>query len=139
MGGIGLRPWEIEKLTVDDIEAYVRGFFRFKKMDHQAVFEGGRLAGFMSVMPYLPKHIKKPSEVIAFDWDAVTSVKKQTEYSDDSKAWFLEQDKIDVEAALRGDPKARIKVNTPAFERLVNNLQEAGIDIDGYDYSDITD
>lgn len=124
LGGIGLRPHEVTNLEPEEVAAYISGFLRYRKQDHMAAYESGRLAGFISVMPYLPKHVKSPSQVIKFEWDGGGEIQQ---ISEKATQWFREMDKKDVEAALRGDADAKIKEGSKAFNAAVKRLENAGI------------
>lgn len=88
-------------------------------------------------MPYLPKHIRRPDQVIKFEWDGEQQAEKFT-HSDKFHDWVQEQDKKDVERALVGE-HTYMKKGSKGFIAAIKRLQNAGITIDGYDYSELTD
>ncbi len=126
MGGLGLRPWEISELSSDQINHYVTGYRNDRKLLVRTMMDAGRLAGFMAVMPYLPKHVKRPSQVIKFDWD-VAALSDMEVHTIDFIDRVIEQDKKDIESG-------RIQEGTKAYDEAIKRINKA----DGNDAGDIT-
>lgn len=123
LGGIGLRPWEVQRMTEGEKITAIKGFSRFHRATQRTILESGRLAGFLAVLPYAPKRVKKPSDIIRLWSDEVGSVDvtKLTEHSDRHKAWVVEQDKKDIESG-------RIKPGTQAYDQAIKRIEEYGDD-----------
>ena len=121
MGGLGLRPWEIERLTNEDIKFYVKGFLKFRKENLMIAFEANRLSGFLAIAPHLPKHYKKPTQVIKFDWEGENNVfSEKTSYSPHIQEQILIADEKDIRSGL-------LKPGTPAYDEAVDRLKKAGL------------
>lgn len=124
MGGIGLRPWEIDRLTKEDIENYVAGYRNQQRINNMVMMEAGRLAGFLAIAPYLPKHIKKANQLIKFDWDGEDTIKTMQEHTADFSSWVVERDRKDIESG-------RLKPGTKGYEDAIRRINKA----DGNDNS----
>jgi hypothetical protein len=122
MGGIGLRPWEIEELSKEDIRDYVRGYRSKMRLEHQVMMEAGRLAGFMAMAAYLPKSVKKPSQVVRFDWDgegaAGGTIATMTEHTSEFRDWVVERDRKDIATG-------RLKPGTKGYEDAMRRINKA--------------
>lgn len=90
----------------------------------------------MAVMPYLPKSVRRPDQIIKFEWDQRAEEKLQ--HSEQFHDWVLERDKQDVERVLAGE-HTFMSLDSKGFTGALKRLKRAGIIIDGYNYSELTD
>lgn len=72
-----------------------------------------------------------------FEWDVEQSAQKFT-HSDRFHEWVQEQDRNDVEKALAGE-HTYMEKGSKGFIAAIKRLLNAGITINGYDYSELTD
>lgn len=123
IGGIGLRPWEITRMSEADKLRAIRGFSRYHRATNRTILEAGRLSGFLAVLPYAPKRVKKPSDMIKLFDDEVgaVDVTKLEKHSDRHKAWVVDQDKKDIESG-------RIAPGSPAYDQAIKRIEEYGHD-----------
>jgi len=69
---MGLRPWEVDLLSVDDTQIYINAYMAGRRELYKAILEAGRMAGFIPASQW-NKKIRKMTDTVVFEWDEKTT------------------------------------------------------------------
>jgi hypothetical protein len=87
----GLKPWEVDEISIEDAEIYIRAY-RERMEVVKVIWEVGRLAGFIPASQW-NKKIRRVTDVAKFPWDKKRFGGRK-KISEDAKKWFAERDKL---------------------------------------------
>lgn len=118
----GLKPWEVDRLSNNDIRIYIEGYLNKRRQEIQTQMIAARFTGFLSILPYAGGKITSPKQLWLFGFEESDEIKPN---AFPEKAQNL-ADKLDLEDYLAG----RFTPGTPGYERIKEKLISKGL-IDG--------